>query len=99
MTIEIALLISVISVGFSVYSIVTSKARDDRKDTENETEEKTEIHAILKTKLEQIEENSKDIKNDSRELRKEIRELRERVVAVEASMRSYHKRLDGMTGK
>lgn len=99
MTIEIALLVSAVSAGFSVYSVVSSKARNDRKDTENETEEKTAAHTLLATKLEHIEENVKDIKNDSRELRKEVRELRERVVAVEASMKSYHKRLDGMADK
>ena len=97
MTIEIALLLSIISVGFGVFSAVSSKMRNDRKDTESEAEEKAETHTLLTTKLEHIEENVKDIKNDSKELRREVRELRERVVAVEASMKSYHKRLDGMT--
>lgn len=97
LTIEIALLLSIISVGFGVFSAVSSKMRNDRKDTESEAEEKAGTHTLLATKLEHIEENVKDIKNDSRELRREVRELRERVVAVEASMKSYHKRLDGMT--
>lgn len=97
MTIEIALLLSIISVGFGVFSAVSSKMRNDRKDTESEAEEKAGTHTLLATKLEHIEENVKDIKNDSKELRREVRELRERVVAVEASMKSYHKRLDGMT--
>ena len=97
MTIEIALLLSIISVGFGVFSAVSSKMRNDRKDTESEAEEKAGTHTLLATKLEHIEENVKDIKNDSRELRREVRELRKRVVAVEQSLKSYHKRLDGKT--
>lgn len=97
MTIEIALLLSIISVGFGVFSAVSSKARNDRKDTEQETEDKTATHTILMTKLEHIEETVKEIKEDNRELKNEVRELRDRVVAVEQSLKSYHKRLDGKT--
>ena len=97
MTIEIALLLSIISVGFGVFSAVSSKMRNDRKDTESEAEEKAGTHTLLMTKLENIADDVKDIKRDYRETNIEVRELRERVVAVEASMKSYHKRLDGMT--
>lgn len=44
MTIEIALLLSIISVGFGVFSAVSSKMRNDRKDTESEAEEKAGTH-------------------------------------------------------
>lgn len=37
----------------------------------------------------------KDIKRESRENREEMKTLRERVVIVEQSLKSYHKRLDG----
>lgn len=37
----------------------------------------------------------KDIKRESRENREEMKQLRERVVIVEQSLKSYHKRLDG----
>lgn len=47
------------------------------------------------TKLEHIEENVKEIKDDNKELKGEVRELRDRVIAVEQSLKSYHKRLDG----
>ena len=96
MTVEISLLLSGISVAFAIFFGISSKKRNDRKDTEQETEDRAATHTLLATKLEHIEENVKDIKNDSKELRREIRELRERVVAVEASMKSYHKRLDGI---
>ena len=47
------------------------------------------------TKLESIAEDVKDIKRDYRETNAEVQNLRERVVAVEQSLKSYHKRLDG----
>nr|DAH33316.1 MAG TPA: Hemolysin [Caudoviricetes sp.] len=48
------------------------------------------------TKLENIADDVKDIKRDYRETNAEVQNLRERVVAVEQSLRSYHKRLDGV---
>lgn len=97
MTIEIALLLSIISVGFGVFSAVSSKMRNDRKDTESEAEEKAGTHTLLMTKLENIADDVKDIKRDYRETNADVQKLRERVVAVEQSLKSYHKRLDGMT--
>ncbi len=95
MTIEIALLLSIISVGFGVFSAVSSKLRNDRKDTEQETEDKAATHTLLMTKLENIADDVKDIKRDYRETRSEVQNLRDRVIAVEQSLKSYHKRLDG----
>ena len=46
-------------------------------------------------KLENIADDIKDIKRESRENREEMKQLRERVVIVEQSLKSYHKRLDG----
>ena len=97
MTIEIALLLSISSVGFGVVAAVSSKMRNDRKDTESEAEEKAGTHTLLMTKLENIADDVKDIKRDYRETNIEVQNLRERVVAVEQSLKSYHKRLDGKT--
>ena len=49
------------------------------------------------TKLENIADDVKDIKRDYRETRTEVQDLRDRVIAVEQSLKSYHKRLDGKT--
>ena len=84
MTVEISLLLSGISVAFAVFFGISSKNRNDRKDTEQEM-----------TKLENIADDVKDIKRDYRETNIEVQNLRERVVAVEQSLKSYHKRLDG----
>ena len=90
MTFELSLLISGISVAFAIYFGLSSKKRNDRKDIKQETEE----HTLLMTKLENIADDVKDIKRDYRETNIEVQNLRERVVAVEQSLKSYHKRLD-----
>lgn len=97
MTVEISLLLSGISVAFAIFFGISSKNRNDRKDTEQETEDRASTHTLLMTKLENIADDVKDIKRDYRETNIEVQNLRERVVAVEQSLKSYHKRLDGKT--
>ena len=96
MTVEISLLLSGISVAFAIFFGISSKSRNDRKDTEQETEDRASTHTLLMTKLENIADDVKDIKRDYRETNIEVQNLRERVVAVEQSLKSYHKRLDGI---
>lgn len=63
-----------------------------KKDTQEETERRAENDTMVVVKLENIAD---DIKRESRENREEMKQLRERVVIVEQSLKSYHKRLDG----
>lgn len=95
MTVEISLLLSGISVAAAIFFGISSKNRNERKDTEQETEDRASTHTLLMTKLEIIADDVKEIKRDYRETREEVQSLRERVVAVEQSLKSYHKRLDG----
>ena len=95
MTVELSLLLSGISIAFAIFFGISSKSRNDRKDIEQEKENRAETHTLLMTKLESIAEDVKDIKRDYRETNAEVQNLRERVVAVEQSLKSYHKRLDG----
>ena len=96
MTVEISLLLSGISVAFAIFFGISSKSRNERKDTEQETEDRASTHTLLMTKLENIADDVKDIKRDYRETNIEVQNLRERAVAVEQSLKSYHKRLDGI---
>lgn len=66
-----------------------------KKDTEQSAEDRAATHTLLMTKLENIGEDVKEIRRDNRETRSEVQNLRDRVVAVEQSLKSYHKRLDG----
>ena len=51
------------------------------------------MHRAIETYLN--ENLDLEIKRESRENREEMKTLRERVVIVEQSLKSYHKRLDG----
>lgn len=93
--IEISLLLSGISIAFAIFFGISSKSRNDKKDTEQSAEDRAATHTLLMTKLENIADDVKDIKRDYRETSIEVQNLRERVVAVEQSLKSYHKRLDG----
>lgn len=95
MTVEISLLLSGISVAAAIFFGISSKNRNDKKDTEQNAEDRAATHTLLMTKLENIADDVKEIKRDNRETSAELQNLRDRVVAVEQSLKSYHKRLDG----
>lgn len=99
MTIEAAMLLSAVSVTFGIYSGLSSKKRNYKKDVQEETEEKAANNTMMMIKLENIADDLKDIKRENRENREEMQSLRERVVIVEQSLKSYHKRMDGKTDK
>ena len=92
MTIEIALIISVVSLGFGIYQGVSNLRRNDRQDNRVEA---TQITAVI-VKLETIGEGVNEIKVDMRNIKNEINDIRERLTKVEESTKSAHHRLDGM---
>ena len=87
MTIEVstAIIISVLSLGFSVFM-------GDAKDIEERVKENTRINM----KLDAISNNTTDIKNEVSEMRREINSHDGRIVKVEESVKSAHHRLDGL---
>lgn len=93
MTIEIALLVSLVSVSFAVFSGIKNLSRNTRKDTAEETSQMTTV-AI---RLEYIADGIKEIKTDVREMKTEMNGLRERLTIAEQATRSAHKRLDDLT--
>lgn len=93
---ELSLLLSGISVAFAIFFGISNKKRNDKKDAEQETEERATANTLMMTKLENIANDVKDIKRDYKETRAEVQDLHDRVLIVEQSLKSYHKRLDGM---
>lgn len=90
MTIEIALLISIVSVGFAIYFGIKSTKRADISDVTKKAEET----ATINVKLDQIGGDVRDIKYDMSTLKRDVQELTERVIVVEQSTKSAHHRLD-----
>ena len=92
MTIEVAVVISLVSVGFSVYFGLKNSKRTDTKDIEERVRENTRINI----KLDDIGQTTKDIKSELTSVREEIKSHNERIIKVEESVKSAHHRLDGV---
>ena len=93
MTIEIstAIIISVLSLGFSVFMGLKSNKRTDNTELEERVRENTRINM----KLDAISNNTTEIKNEVSEMRKEINSHDNRI-KVEESVKSAHHRIDGI---
>ena len=90
MKIELALLISVVSVGFSIYTGISSVKRGQKLDMKKDANELTTVIV----KLESIGTGVAEIKAEMNGFRDDVKELRERIVRVEESSKQAHKRID-----
>ena len=87
MTIEIstAIIISVLSLGFSVFMGLKSNKRTDNTDLEERVRENTRINM----KLDAISNNTTEIKNEVSEMRKEINSHETAVMIVSVIQGAY----------
>lgn len=95
MTIELAVLLSIISVAFAVYQGLTNLKRNNQIDTRNDV---TQLTTVI-VKLENISSGVTDIKNEISSIKTEVRETRERLVKLDESLKIAHKRIDELTKK
>lgn len=95
MTIEIALVISALSLIFAVYSGVTSMKRSAKYD---DTKEATELTTVI-VKLENISNGIAEIKNEMGNIKIDVKDLRNRLIIVEQSLKQAHKRIDTLEGR
>ena len=54
MTIELSLLLSGISVAFAIFFGISNKKRNDKKDAEQETEERTTANTLMMSKTSNV---------------------------------------------
>ena len=94
MTIELstAIIISVLSLGFSVYIGLKNSKRTDTKDIEERVKENTRINMKLDAILDTINE----MKDERSEMTKKLSEHDSRISKIESSVSSAHHRLDGI---
>lgn len=92
MTIEIALLISIVSVCFSVYFGLKNNKRTATKEIEERVKENTRIN----TKLDNICQDTREIKTEISEMRKSINSHDSKIATLEASCKSAHHRIDSL---
>jgi len=90
MTIEVMSLITVASVLFGIYSGLKNNKRADTSEIEARAKEQ----ATVNVKLDNIGSDCRDIKQDIGTVKKDVMALSERLVKVEQSVSSAHKRID-----
>lgn len=95
MKIDITVLVGFLATILSIWGILVRWKKDGEKQESQDTKEQT----ILSTKLDYISRNLDDIKVDLRTRAKENAELKERLIKVEESTKSAHKRLDEIENK
>jgi len=95
MTIEVALLISGVSLAFGIYSGISNLKRNNKQDTREEAAQLTTVIV----KLENLGTGIAEIKNELAGIKNDTRELRDRIIAVEQSAKQAHKRIDEFVEK
>lgn len=100
MKIDIAILISIVSVSIALFTIITNSKRNNKKDTEKSTAELTTVLV----KLDYISENITDLKHEFKSVKDDIQNLRDksttqgeaikslidRVTELEKKVEKYH---------
>jgi peptidoglycan hydrolase CwlO-like protein len=94
MTIEIALLISIISVSFSIFFGLKNNKKSDQK----EIAERIARDTRTDMKLDEISKDVKDVKETVRNIQNDVKDHEGRIVKLEASYKAEHKRLDEIFG-
>ena len=87
---EIALLISIISVAFSVFFGLKDSKKSDVKDIEDRVARDTKTDM----KLDEISKDVKEVKETVRNIQNDVKDHEGRIVKLEASYKAEHKRLD-----
>jgi len=87
LTIEVALLISVISVAFGIWSGVTNIKRNEKNDTKADA---TELTTVI-VKLENIGNDISEIKNDMKNVKDDMKDINIRLVKMEQQVKVLNK--------
>ena len=94
MTIEIALLISIISVSFSIFFGLKNSKKSDQKEIADRIARDTRTDM----KLDEISSNVRDVKETVKNIQNDIKDHEGRIVKLESSYKAEHKRLDEIFG-
>lgn len=101
MTVEVAFLLSAVSIAFSIFFGLKNSKRNDTKDTKEQTEERmneiaerTKENAIINVKLDNINSCNREIKDQVSSLVEKVDAHGDRLIKVEESCKSAHHRLN-----
>lgn len=90
MTVEIALVISIVSVTFSIFFGLKNSKRSDKDEIVKRIERDTRTDM----KLDEIASDVKEVKETVKNIQNDVRNHEGRIVKLEASYKAEHKRLD-----
>ena len=94
-SIEITILLSVISVSYAIYFGLKRLKRNETLDIKSDTAQLTTVIV----KLENISIGISEIKAELFNVKNDIKEDRERIIRLEESVKQAHKRIDGLEKK
>ena len=90
MTVEVALLVSIVSVAFSIFFGIKNSKRTDSKDIEERVRDNTRINV----KLDNITQATQEIKAEISSMREDIKSHNDRLIKVEESVKAAHHRIN-----
>lgn len=90
MTIELATIISVLSVGFAICSGIFSMKRNKTADDKKEA---TEMTTVI-VKLENISKDTGEIKNDMKSVKDDVKHNTEQIIRLDESLKSAWKAIN-----
>ena len=94
MTIEMALLVSVVSVAFSIFFGLKNNKRSDEKEIAERIARDTRVDM----KLDEISSDVKEVKETVKNIQNDVKDHEGRITKLEASYKAEHKRLDELLG-
>lgn len=98
----VAIIISIISVTFSIFFGIVSlvlNIKNNRRTDNSDLEDRVRENTRINMKLDAISSNTKDIKDEVVEMRKELNSHDNRIIKVEESVKSLHHRIDEMEAR
>lgn len=91
MTIEIALVISAISLGFAIYSGVSNLKRNNKQDAKSDSAQLTTVIV----KLENIDKGINEIKADVKDVKNDLKDHSDRLIRLEQQVKVLNKTVFG----
>ena len=90
MTIEVALVISALSLAFGIYQGITNMKRNRTSDDKKEASEMTTVIV----KLEGIQKDCNEIKNDLKGVKEDVKSHTEQLIRLDESLKSAWKAIN-----
>lgn len=94
MAIEVALLVSIVSVAFSIFFGIKNSKKSDREDIAQRIARDTRVDM----KLDEISKDVKEVKDTVKNIQNDVKDHEGRITKLEASYKAEHKRLDELFG-